>query len=654
MAQEHIQEGGIGLHGDEEHVELGYIVLPVGMAQGATLYFDGTEWTYLGAGTSGYYLKTQGPAANPVWAAVASGDSFPANPETGDLVTYDGAAWQNLHHGANGNVLKSQGHGALPIWGSVSGTVPDGSARGDIMWWNGSGWTLLAAGNDMETLHIYVDENGKNVMWIADNYVSNMGTEVGDTMWYNGTYWAVIHHGTSGQFLKTNGHGAAPSWGDVGMPSGTEQGDVLYWTGAAWADLAHGTSSQFLKSGGHGANPSWDTPATGFPSSPEQGDIIYFNGTNFVDLSHGTDGQLLKTGGHAANPSWVSVSGTVADGTEQGDCLYWNGAAWVVLAHGVNGQAFCTGGHGANPSWQSLSGTVPAGSEQGDVMYWSGSAWVNLTHGTASQYLKSGGHAANPTWGDLPSQLPAGPATGDTIYFNGSSWVLLAAGAANKILTAHGAAAPTWETPSASGSTFTPIASSAWQVQSYGSNLRGTRFAGVINGAPSATSVVYDGDSNEADCPTGGRFMLYNTTRSTWRIVTAHNKGTNTFTTVSSTDSWADNDNIRCDLYDTGDSLATYMAIDVSDVVPSGATAILLGVRSQLKYSESGHLWIHPFTTYSEPLNYVHNVVGAVATISTSSCDVTVKNYSQRFCLDWNAPANTSNTFYISVKGYWT
>lgn len=39
-------------------------------AQGDVLYFDGTDWVRLAAGTSGYFLKTQGAAANPVWAAV--------------------------------------------------------------------------------------------------------------------------------------------------------------------------------------------------------------------------------------------------------------------------------------------------------------------------------------------------------------------------------------------------------------------------------------------------------------------------------------------------------------------------------------------------------------------------------------------------------
>ena len=46
------------------------------------------------------------------------------------------------------------------------------------------------------------------------------------------------------------------SIGDVASIT-EEQGDILYWTGAAWDALSHGTSGQFLKTQGDGANPIW-------------------------------------------------------------------------------------------------------------------------------------------------------------------------------------------------------------------------------------------------------------------------------------------------------------------------------------------------------------------------------------------------------------
>lgn len=45
-------------------------------AQGDVLYYNGTDYVRLPAGTSGQFLKTQGAGANPAWAANASGVIF--------------------------------------------------------------------------------------------------------------------------------------------------------------------------------------------------------------------------------------------------------------------------------------------------------------------------------------------------------------------------------------------------------------------------------------------------------------------------------------------------------------------------------------------------------------------------------------------------
>jgi hypothetical protein len=44
-----------------------------GLAQGDVLYYNGTSWVRLGAGTSGQFLKTNGAGANPAWATVQAG-----------------------------------------------------------------------------------------------------------------------------------------------------------------------------------------------------------------------------------------------------------------------------------------------------------------------------------------------------------------------------------------------------------------------------------------------------------------------------------------------------------------------------------------------------------------------------------------------------
>ena len=68
---------------DGTHIALG------SDAQGDIMYYDGTNWARLGAGTSGDFLKTQGAGANPTWSSAgASGDSVTVN-STGADTTAD-------------------------------------------------------------------------------------------------------------------------------------------------------------------------------------------------------------------------------------------------------------------------------------------------------------------------------------------------------------------------------------------------------------------------------------------------------------------------------------------------------------------------------------------------------------------------------------
>jgi len=60
--------------------------------QGDILYFNGTNWTKLGHGTDGQYLKTKGHAANPEWGTIAGGGDVvgPASSTDAQIVLFDG------------------------------------------------------------------------------------------------------------------------------------------------------------------------------------------------------------------------------------------------------------------------------------------------------------------------------------------------------------------------------------------------------------------------------------------------------------------------------------------------------------------------------------------------------------------------------------
>ena len=93
------------------------------IVQGDVIYGSGTDaWARLPAGTNGYYLKTQGSGANPVWAAVSQ-YSTPLTTR-GDILFRDASGDQRLAKGTDGQYLKIGAND--PVWADVVGAVADG------------------------------------------------------------------------------------------------------------------------------------------------------------------------------------------------------------------------------------------------------------------------------------------------------------------------------------------------------------------------------------------------------------------------------------------------------------------------------------------------------------------------------------------------
>jgi hypothetical protein len=111
----------------------------------------------------------------------------------------------------------------------------------------------------------------------------------------NTTYWSQMSSaGTNG----TNGT-------DVGTTI-TTQGDILYRDASGLARLGAGTSGQFLKTNGASANPSWGTVNSGLVQTVEQsyrtGFTQSLTASTFTPLNNGsTDIQIQITPTSASN-----------------------------------------------------------------------------------------------------------------------------------------------------------------------------------------------------------------------------------------------------------------------------------------------------------------------------------------------------------------
>lgn len=63
--------------------------------QGDTLYHNGTKWTRLGAGTNGYFLKTQGASADPTWAVAGKINQVVYTIDGGSATGATAIPWDN-------------------------------------------------------------------------------------------------------------------------------------------------------------------------------------------------------------------------------------------------------------------------------------------------------------------------------------------------------------------------------------------------------------------------------------------------------------------------------------------------------------------------------------------------------------------------------
>jgi hypothetical protein len=352
------------------------------------------------------------------------------------------------------------------------------------------------------------------------------------------------------------------------------------------------------------------------------------------------------------------------------------GPTGAIGSTGATGPAGATGAVPANvvldsdlpPFLEDLHGATGPGADPDDLFM----VFSDIDPGYYQEKRSALGAGATGALGPTGATGPTGPvgATGPGVGTTGATGPLGATGATGPGGEgSFGATGPTGATGPAGtvgstgatgalspGSVFTPYEPTVPHLDTaVNGGTGGDAFTGLINGAPSATSVVYDTNSGVFPIGTGsGRILLYNRTRSTFRVVTAHNVGSKTFTTVSTADAWANNDVIDTYADNMGASQDGYYSmIDLSDVVPSAAVAVLLGITLAASVADVGfELHLHPDVTYG----LYKEIYLRGLTLSPYSFyqEAIVKNYNRRVCMNILADPTQDGQYRITVKGWWT
>lgn len=235
-----------------------------GIAQGAIFYRDVSTWNCLGAGTSGFFLKTQGSAANPAWAQ-ATGTTYTADETTLHLA---------------GTVFSL----ITPVAVASGGTGLTAGISGGVLAYSATG-TLVSSG--LLTQHGVVLGGGAGV---APHPIASLGS--------------------SGQVLSSNGPSADPSWSAAATGTVTSVATSGGLTGGPITTT--GTVSCVDAASAVKGCPTPDGTATHFLSGA--GTWIAATNANYVTLSD--VGQVLTGGFH---PTAFS-NGTASSGTKTIDC----------------------------------------------------------------------------------------------------------------------------------------------------------------------------------------------------------------------------------------------------------------------------------------------------------------------------------------------
>ena len=180
--------------------------------------------------------------------------------------------------------------------------------------------------------------------------------------------------------------------------------------------------------------------------------------------------------------------------------------------------------------------------------------------------------------------------------------------------------------------------------------IENTPFSGVINGAPTSTSVVYDGEANELALKFHRGIVLHNTTKGERVYIEDIDVTTNTITVEANSPddagTWDNNDVITCQSQTNAE--AGWLDVDVTPVISTALgvpLAIIMSIVVGFRNADNFSCAVHPYEAFNANKQLYLTWAGASPTLLRVNITVPLTAADSRYYFTlraWNLAADNA------------